>query len=398
MMIPRMNTQCLIRLSVILACTSAFPCTCLGPPQAKNMREVAEWYASRPDVTLIFEGKVVKDEVRGGSIGGPSTAMSMTLSGKHRIVEFDVTRVLRGTRQEHVSIVTGLGTGDCGYVFWPGESYLVYASSWPGGIWFTSICSGTSAIEDAGAALRFLTGEKPTAEDLLSPRDYEKQYNENVLPKRTGSVCGQVLKPDGSPLKGASVYLWELRTDDLPSRGGSDPNNSTDTGHFCIQNVPPGQYFLTADGSDYDHHARYTGFYPSVYSQAEASKLTIEPGVHLPDVKFATFHESVYTIRIRVLGFDGTPLSYKDGCGVAVDSESGDPLAYHISNYLREDGTDTFGYIPPGKYVVATYFQPKFPGGELKQAPVCQWNKARQEVMVRGDTEVTVRMEPAKPN
>jgi hypothetical protein len=67
------------------------------------MRETAEWYATRPDVALVFEGKVVKQEVRTGSVGAPSTAMSMTLSGKHRVVEFAVTRVFRSTHQEHVT-------------------------------------------------------------------------------------------------------------------------------------------------------------------------------------------------------------------------------------------------------------------------------------------------------
>src|SRR5260370_3411993 len=206
------------------------------------MREVSEWYATRPDVALVFEGKVVKQEVRSGSIGGPSSAMSMTLSGKHRVVEFDVKRVFRGTHQEHVSIVTGLGTGDCGYVFWPGESYLVYATS-SGGIWFTSICSGTNAIEDARTAIRFLICDKPAADDLLSPQQYEKQYYEKVLPKRTGSVCGQVLKPDGSPLKGARFELWALRTDNLPPPGASRPNPSSDTVPFAFENVLPGRIF-----------------------------------------------------------------------------------------------------------------------------------------------------------
>src|SRR5580692_5708332 len=119
-------------LLVILSCGSASPCTCGGPYQAKSMREVAEWYATRPDVNLVFEGKVTNQEVRGGNLGGPTTAMSMTTSGKHRVVEFEVTRVFRGTHQALLSIVTGLGTGDCGYVFWPGESYLVYASAGPG--------------------------------------------------------------------------------------------------------------------------------------------------------------------------------------------------------------------------------------------------------------------------
>ncbi len=362
------------------------------------MREVSEWYATRPDVALVFEGKVVKQEVRSGSIGGPSSAMSMTLSGKHRVVEFDVKRVFRGTHQEHVSIVTGLGTGDCGYVFWPGESYLVYATS-SGGIWFTSICSGTNAIEDARTAIRFLIGDKPAADDLLSPQQYEKQYYEKVLPKRTGSVCGQVLKPDGSPLKGASVELWELRNDDLPPRGGSDPNTSSDTGHFCVENVLPGQYFLTAESGDFDHWARYVGFYPGVHSQEEAIQLSIEPGVRLPDVKFTIFHESVFRIRIRVLAPDKTQLSYKNGCGVAVDSEDRNPSSYHISHTLNEDGTYSFGYIPPGKYEVTTYFQPNFEGGTLKQFPeASRWKPARREVVVGGDTEVIVQMEPTNAN
>ncbi|MCU1269074.1 MAG: Tissue inhibitor of metalloproteinase [Acidobacteriaceae bacterium] len=359
------------------------------------MREVAEWYASRPDITLIFEGKVVKEELRSGSVGAPSGAMSMTPSGKHRVVEFAVRRVFRGAPQDHVSVVTGLGTGDCGYVFWPGESYVVYASTWPGGILFTSLCSGTTAIEDAGAAVRFLNSEKPTAEDLLSPQEYQKEYYEKVLPKRTGSVCGQVLKPDGSPLKGANVELWELRNDDLPSRGASDPNTSTDAGHFCIENAPPGQYFLTAESSDFDHWARYMGFYPGVYSQAEAIQLSIKPGVHLPDVKFTTLHESLYKIRIRVVTSDKTQLSYKNGCGVAVDSESRNPLSYHIDHTLEEDGSYTFGYIPPGKYAVTTYFEPNFEGDEPKPfLEASRWKLARQEVIVHGDTDVIVTMAP----
>lgn len=383
----------------LFVCGSAFPCTCIGPYQAKSMREVAEWYANRPDVGLVFEGKVVRQDVRSGSIGGPSAAMSMTTSGKYRVVEFDVKRTFRGSQQEHISIVTGLGGGDCGYVFWPGDSYLVYASSSPGGVWFTSLCSGTNTIEDSGTAIRFLTGEKPTADDLVSPRTYQEQFYKKVLPTRTGSVCGQVLKPDGRALKGAIVELWEQRNDDLPPRGGSDPNTSSDSGHFCIENVPPGKYLLTAEESDYDHDARYMGFYPGVRSQADAVQVSIERGVRAPDVKFTTWHELVYTISIRVLTPDKFLLSYKNGCGVAVDSEDRNPLSYHISHTLEEDGTYTFGYIPPGKYVVTTYFQPNFAGGDLKPYPeAAKWKPARQEVVVRSDTEVVVHMEPTNPN
>jgi hypothetical protein len=51
----------------------------------------------------------------------------MTSSGMHRSVEIVVTSMFRGERQDHVTILTGLGTGDCGLNFQTGETYLVFA-------------------------------------------------------------------------------------------------------------------------------------------------------------------------------------------------------------------------------------------------------------------------------
>jgi hypothetical protein len=393
------RTRVVVFFFAVLLPTAVFPCTCVGPYQAKTMREVAEWYTTQAGVSLIFEGKVVKQELHGGSAGAPSTAMSMTGNGQFRTVSFAVGRVFRGKAQDHVAILTGLGGGDCGYYFQTGQTYLVYASMAPAGTWFASICSGTNAIEDAGTAMRFLAGEKPTAEDLLSPQEYSKQYSEKVLPTRTGSVCGRILKPDGTPLKGAGVELWELREDDLPSRSAEDPNTSTDDGHFCIEHADPGHYLLTAESSDFDHDARYIAFYPSVSSREQAIELDIKPGVRLPDIRLSTFHEPLYSIRIHVATPDGTQLSYKNGCGVVVDSVYRDPLSYHISHTLQADGSYTFGYIPAGKYVITTYFQPNFEGGGYKPFPeASKWKQARQQVIVGGDTEVVIPMELAKPN
>jgi hypothetical protein len=154
---------------------------------------------------------------------------------------------------------------------------------------------------------------------------------------------------------------------------------------------------LTAESSDFHHDARYMAFYPGVRSHSEATSLEIKPGVRLPDVKLTTVHEPLYTIRIRVLTPDGTQLSYKNGCGVAVSSVDRDPLSYHISHTLEEGGSYTFSFIPAGKYIVATYFQPDFSGGEERPFPESsRWRAARQEIVVRGDTEVSIRMEPAK--
>ena len=386
-------------LFLFIVYTKVFPCTCIPPPQAKTVREHAAWYINQPNVVLIFEGKVTKQEVRNGATLLPDNAMSMTGWGRFRVVDFAVKRAFRGTRQDHISVLTGIGGGDCGYDFRTGRTYLVYASMGVGGVWFTNLCSGTNRIEDAGAALRLLSGEKPTSEDLLPPQDYWRQYFEKVIPKRTGSVCGLVLKPDGEPLKGASVELWELRDDGLPSDSATDPNGSTDAGHCCIENAEPGRYLLTAEGDDFHHDARYIAFYPSVNLREEAIELNIEPGVRLPDVKLTTFREPLYTIHIRVVTPDGTQLSYKNGCGVNVDSVYGDPLSYHISGTLEEDSSITFGYIPAGKYVVSTYFEPNFDGGQAKPFPeASRWKPARQEVVVRDDNETLIHMEINKPN
>ncbi|MCI0350190.1 MAG: hypothetical protein L0Z53_12270 [Acidobacteriales bacterium] len=393
-----MTLRLVTLIFLLFGCLEAFPCTCGGPFEAKTMRDAAEWYASQPDVTLIFEGKVAKQELRSGSVGAPQTAMSMTPAGQFRHVDFDVVRMFRGQRTDHVKVITGLGGGDCGYDFQTGQSYLVFASAEPKGLWFTSICNGTKKVEDAGAELRFLAGEKAAPEDLWSPREYWKHYSEHVLPKQMGSICGKVLKPDGTPLKGARVTLWEARNDGFPSRRASDPNTSTDAGRFCIERAQPTNYLLTAVREDYDNDARFMVFYPGVFSREEAIPLQIQPGVQLPDV-ITTFREQLYTIRIRVSAADRTPLSYKNGCGVAVDSIHRDPLSYHISHLLHPDGTYTFGYIPAGKYVVSTYFQPDFSAGELKPFPeASMWNPARKEVIVSGDTTVQIVMERTKPN
>lgn len=392
-----MKLRLAIFLFLIVACNKALPCTCMGPLEAKSMREVAEWYQHQPDVGLIFEGEVVKQELRNGSIGGPSTAMSMTGAGRYREVSFDEVQILRGTKADHLSVLTGLGTGDCGYPFQTGERYLVFASKGPNGSWFTSICSGTNTIEDSGAALRLLRNEKPNSDDLLSPREYEKQYIETILPKRTGTICGRVLKPDGSPLKGAGVQLWEVRSDDLPPRGAEDPNTTLQDGHFCIEHAEPGAYLLTAE-SEYVGDARYMGFYPGVFSQPEATRVEIKPGVRSPDVTFHTFLEPLYTIRIRVVSSDGTQLSWKNGCGVSVDSVYRDPLSYHISHTLEDDGSYTFGYIPIGNYIVSTFFEPDFDGDRPKPFPEsAKWKSAQKEVVVKGDTDVVIQMEPASP-
>lgn len=201
-----------------------------------------------------------------------------------------------------------------------------------------------------------------------------------------------MLRPDGTPLKGASVELWEKRSDGLPAHSADDPNTSRDDGHFCIEHADPGHYLLTVENVDHHSSIRYMGFYPGVGSQDQAVPLDIQAGVRLPDVKLTTVRERLYTIRIRVV----TPEHSKLSCtGVAVDSPYRDPLSYHINHSLEDDGTYTFGYIPVGTYRVATYFEPEDDDKPCRDAS--KWKPAQKEAVVIGDTEVLITMETVKP-
>lgn len=382
-------------LAILVVSSHAFPCTC-ATPDAKTIREMAELYAADPGVALIFQGKVVSQERHAGSVGAPSNAISTTYSATYETVSFDDVKVYRGKPQEHTSIVTGSGMGDCGYLFETGHEYLVYAIE-SAGVWYTSLCSGTSPAEDAGAAIRFLTGQEATAEDLLSPEQYDKYFYEKVLPERTGSICGHVLKPDGSPLKDANVTLWESRTDELPHHEASDQNLSDENGHFCVLHAPPGRYILTAESTDLDHDFRYMAFYPGVYSESGAIPLEMKAGVKAPEVAFKTLQQPLYRIHIRVTTPDGTQLSYENGCYVRIGSTDRHPLSYSIPSFsLKKAGSADFRYVPPGKYVVTAYFEPDFSADPPKPFPeAAKWRTTRKEVSVDKDTEVLIQMERA---
>ena len=104
-----------------------------------------------------------------------------------------------------------------------------------------------------------------------------------------------------------------------------------------------------------------------------------------------------YGIRIRVTATDGTRFSYKNGCGVAIHSPKSDALSYQVSHVLQEDGSYTFGYIPAGPYTVTTYFQPNYEDPERRLFPeASRWKPVSREIVVRGDTDVEIQMEPSK--
>lgn len=380
---------------LLLSATPALACTCAPPPpppgaqrnRIMNIRDLAVLKADGPGSAVIFEGVVEKQVIEAGPMGPPSNAMSMTPNAMHRVVTILVKRGYKGKAQGEVTVLTGMGTGDCGYDFRTGKEYLVFADTIAGDL-FTSICTGTGLTERSEPEIRVFRNEPPTADDLMNPESYYAKY----VPQWTGSVCGQVSKPDGSPLGGATVDLTELRDNGLPPMTFSDPNLAKPDGSFCIEGVDPGNYLLTAEDTDYDRNVRWMGYFPGVASVSHAKTVQVNEGDNLKGVQFTTQEQRLYTARFRVVTADKTALPWQY-LGVAIEGSDGDPLGYHETQHFEEDGSCGLGLIPPGHYSVTTFIQPD-PDTSIPPE-ILKWQMATKEVEIANDAEIILTLTPA---
>lgn len=372
-----------IAIGLTFTASSGLACTCMGA-DGKTMREVAAWHSQGKNTSkVIFEGFVEKQELKIGPIGAPA-AMSMTMAGSHRAVYFQVVRAYRGLASEKAVVLTGMGLGDCGFDFETGKQYLVYADRIDADNLFTSICTGTSSLEHAGPALRFLRGEQPAPDDLLDLQSYYKKF----VPQWTGRACGFVTKEDGTPLGKASINMTQVRDEPFPPNRADDPNGSETDGRFCIASISPGTYLLSAERADYENYFRWMGYFPGVRKHAEAVSIEIHAGDNLSDLHFTVRKEPLYTVPFRIVTPDGSPLPL-ESLGISVDSPYQDGLAYHLIQNGNENGLFYAGYVPPGYYTVQTYIQPDSETGKI-QPELSKWRMAKQEVVIPSDTEIIV--------
>ncbi|MBW8351559.1 hypothetical protein K0H71_19260 [Bacillus sp. IITD106] len=96
-------------------------------------------------------------------------------------VLFDVSSVWKGPKHSEITILTGLGGGDCGFEFKEGEEYLVYANEstmyGPDSL-VTTICNRTNILSSSHGDLEKL------GEDL--PPNGKTEINESSSPNESG--------------------------------------------------------------------------------------------------------------------------------------------------------------------------------------------------------------------
>jgi len=189
-----------------------------------------------------------------------------------RAVHLSDIRPLRGEPQSVV--LTGLGSGDCGYEFQPGTRYLIVADRRPSdGRLRTSICSLTRPLAEAGGLIAYI-------ESLNRPADGGRVWGRVQLDTPGTNV------PSG--LSGARVVI----------RGPVEASTTTDSdGHYGFAKLPSGPYVVTATPPEGG-----AGLLPMPPQQ-----INLEVPVACGIVDFVAKNDG--RIRGRVVGPGGTPVA-----------------------------------------------------------------------------------------
>lgn len=121
----------LLVLFFTLSAGETFACTCdLAVGNRSLEKQIKENYKKSAAVFLGKVTEVIKD---------PNAFFVK--------VKFESEKIYKGKFSEEVVITTGQGSGDCGFYFEVGKSYLVYAYGNLGNL-ETNICQRTSLVEE----------------------------------------------------------------------------------------------------------------------------------------------------------------------------------------------------------------------------------------------------------
>ena len=291
---------------LLLAPRAAVACSCGDP----SVRPCAAYWKARAVFTGVVTEVTESDVRHGGS--------ESVRPFHYKLVRFKVQDWLRGPRRRAAQVLTAPRGADCGYKFVPGRRYLVYAEERTDGLLYTSLCTATKPLAEAGADLSFIRG-LPAAPPLAAV------YG-NV------EFGGRDLKDDsfrGEPAAGMRV---------LVEGGGLRHETLTDArGDFAFEGLPPGSYSLRPL---YPEHAR--GYVDPKPFELRARQCR--------EVGYLPWWDG--RIRGRVVDLDGRPLA---GLRVWLISPELDVsvranLMHSMWVMTESDGSFELTNVPRGRY------------------------------------------------
>jgi hypothetical protein len=354
----------------------AVACQCSG----SNFNFNTGWEAAKIETdgsNAIFEGTPERFEVKwsvfsakvGTGIPTENYARPDLTDWPKMIVTFRVQRIYKGDLGPETRIETGLGGGDCGAVYTPGLTYLIFTRSTPSGVPSVSMCSpgGWIGNEHRATELRYLRSERPIAIDLTPPRRIDpKQYAAHEEERKreyeeyqtryaavTGEICGKVIAEnakDGNA--GVISFLFA---------GGFSPfekpiMNVGADGSFCSGRLGPGKYFLYFDGHR-DDDPTYAAYYPGVSDKGNAATLEVHAGEKLSGITFKVPAQETYSVRGLLWIYGNAHIGSEQ---TSIQLVNLDAVSFPIARSLKIDfeGSSTlpkikyfhFENVPPGRY------------------------------------------------
>ncbi len=266
------------------------------------------------------------DVVFAGTVAGVAkiTINEGSDSFEKRLVRFEVTETFRGEQAAKAEVVTGLGFGDCGYVFNVGETYLVYAErNKSDKRLYTSVCTRTRPISHAAEDLDYIRNSP-----YLAPG---------------AAIFGKVNKPNYQAKSGESFSAPVSSANLIIEGASSRIETQTDAqGAYRITGLAPGAYKvelkvpkgLTSSGMSDD--AMVEGKAEVVERGCQQVDFYLVPDTSLSGRVVDAFGKPVAGLRLDIRGAPSDPRNVNNFLDAKTDAE----------------GRFEFKTVPPGDYLL----------------------------------------------
>jgi hypothetical protein len=384
----------LVAIASISAITAGqiFACKCGSSFHANNALEVAK--LEEQGSNAIFEGTPERFELhwsllnaKEGELISAGTPGAASDEWPRMLVTFHVQRAYKGDFGGEVQISTGLGGGDCGAVFAPGLTYLVYARGKGPRELSVSMCSpggwiGNSTVE---TDLQYLRKERAIASDLVPYRpwtpaeyaDHEEQRHRDFeeFQKRyaavTGKICGTVFGEKTNDSRTGTISFLSTAGYSPVDRPTANVNSD---GSFCSNRLGPGRYYLYfTKGSD--NGLNSAAYYPGVSDRSKATAIEIRAGQTQSDISFKVPVQKAYSVSGLISTDDNLGPTAQN---VSLALVSLDEISYQTSYIKTIDFQGSFPLpkvrffnfenVLPGRY--ATYASVLGQGWYMKKVEV----------------------------
>lgn len=275
---------------------------------------------------------------------------------------------------KEVDVLTGMGGGDCGVPFQPGDIYLVAASANGDGLLSAGICSSTRKIEGSSAAL-----------DIL-----RLQRDGKPIPSLAGRIARYDRSFDGDIGMHPSRALPNL-TVRVQANGSVYETQSDGAGLYSFYSLPAGQYEFAPDLppgtklSWYINSDRPLAPFPVTAGGCQERDIEV----------FASG-----SIQGRILDERGQPLSYARVYIQAADQNLPSEEFKRYSASQTQESLYKFVHLPPGRYLLTVNpddkQDPSFPYSRTYYPGVADRESARVLTIQNGEqiVDADIRLKP----